>query len=143
MPTAAYNKFQPFVAAVHNGKHNLATDQLRLALVNSPAPSAANAILTDLTQVAYTNLQGGVTSLNVPTTSSTQTGGTYKLVLGDVTLVAAGGAIGPFRYVAIYNFTAANKDLIGYFDYGSPQTINDAESFVVDLDQANGFYTAT
>lgn len=134
------------MAAVYNGIHNLASNQLRLALTNS-APSAASGLLSSITQISYANLSGGATSLNITTTSSTQTGGTYKLVLQDVTLLASGGSIGPFRYVDVYNLTAnlasAAEDLIGYFDYGSSQTIGDGESFVVDLDQVGGFITAT
>lgn len=135
---ASYNKFQPFVAAVHNGTHNLGSDQLRVFLTNT-APSAANGVLADITEIAYTNLS----SRNITTTSSSQTGGTYRLILADLTLTASGGSVGPFRYVGILNDTAANDDLIGWYDYGSSVTLNDGESFDVDFDGVNGLFSAT
>lgn len=139
---ATFNKVNDFVQnAVHN--MDLESDQIVIALSNT-APSAeatnpatdGNGVLANVTEVAYTNLS----SRNVTTTSSTQTGGTYKLVLADATLTSSGGATGPFRYVYIYNDTAAAPadPLIGYYDYGSSLTLNDGDSLTVDFSAANG-----
>lgn len=139
---ATFNKVNDFVQnAVHN--MDLESDQIVIALSNT-APSAeasnpatdGNGVLANVTEVAYTNLS----SRNVTTTSSTQTGGTYKLVLADITLTSSGGSTGPFRYVYIYNDTAASPadPLIGYYDYGSSLTLNDGDSLTVDFSAANG-----
>jgi len=69
----------------------------------------------------------------VTITSSAQSGGTYKLIGSDVVTTAAGGSIGPFRYIVLYNDTAASDDLIGYWDYGSAITLADTEAFTLDL----------
>lgn len=130
---AAYNKFQPFVEAVAEKKHNLGSDQLKVALTNS-APAAANAVLTDITEITYTNLS----SRNITTSSSAQTSGTYKLVLTDLVLTASGGTVGPFRYCVIYNDTATNDDLLCYFDYASSITLQDGETLTIDFDGTNG-----
>jgi len=134
---ATYTKFQPFIEAVMEKKHNLGSDTLKVALTNT-APSAANAILTDITEISYTNCSARA----ITTSSSAQTSGTYKLVLTDLVLTASGGTVGPFRYVVVYNDTATNDDLIGYYDYGSSITLNDGETFTIDFDGTNGLFTA-
>lgn len=138
MPISSFNKFQPFVEAVAEKVHNLGSDQLTLALT-SVAPSAANAVLADLTQIAYTNLS----SRNITTTSSTQTAGVYKLVLADLVLTAAGGSVASFRYVVVYNSTAAAGNLIGYYDYGAALVLADGDTLTVDFDATNGVLQLT
>ena len=93
---ATFVKFQPFVEAVAEKKHNLGSDQLKVALTNS-APSAANSVLADITEITYTYLS----TRNITTSTSAQTTGTYKLVLTDLTLISTGGDTGPFRYAVI------------------------------------------
>jgi hypothetical protein len=99
------------------------------------APVAANTVLANLTQISYTNCS----TRNITTTSSAQTSGTYKLVLQDLTLTASGGSVGPFRYVVIYNDTAAADELIAFYDYGSEITLASGETFTIDFDGTNGF----
>lgn len=131
---SALNKFYPFVEALAEKVHNLQADQLKIALTNT-APVLSNAVLTDITEISYTNCS----SRNITTSSSTQALGLYKLVLADITLTASGGSVGPFRYVVIYNDSAGSKNLIGFYDYGSSITLNTGENLVVDFDGTNGF----
>ena len=133
---AVFNKFNSFVEAVAEGTHNLGSNQLTLALSNV-APTASNSVLADITQITYTNLS----TRNLTTTSSSQTGGLYKLVVADTTLTSTGGPTGPFRYVVVYNSTAAGGPLMGWFDYGSSITLLAGESLTVDFDQTNGLLT--
>jgi hypothetical protein len=139
---ATFNKVNDFVAnAVHN--MDLESDQIVVALSNTapgsetPNPTTdGNGVLANVTEIAYTNLS----SRNVTTTSSTQTGGTYKLVLADITLTSTGGSTGPFRYVYLFNDTVTSPadPLIGFYDYGSSLTLNDGDSLTVDFSAANG-----
>lgn len=133
---ASFNKFNAFVADVANKIHNLGSDTLKVMLTNT-LPVATNAVLTDLTEISAGNgyTAGGTAST---LTSSTQTAGLYKLILQAVTYTASGGSIGPFRYLAVYNSTAAGKNLIGWWDYGSAVTLNATDTFTWTPDASNG-----
>lgn len=131
---AAFNKFNTFAKACAEKVHNLASDQLVIALcATANAPVATNSQLSNLTQISYTNLS----TRNITTTSSSQSSGTYKLVLTDLVLTAS-GTVAAFQYVVIYNDTATNDELIGWFDYGSALTLLNGETFTIDFDGTNG-----
>jgi hypothetical protein len=123
---STYNKFNSFVEAVCEKVHNLGSDSLKIALTNV-APVAGNTKLSDLTEISYTNLS----SRGLTTSSSSQTGGTYTLVLSDLVLTASGGPVGPFRYIAIYNDTATNDEVICWTDYGTAITLADGENITI------------
>lgn len=126
---ATFNKVHSFVAALANGVHDLSSDQLKVALcAAADAPVASDEELADLTEISYTNLS----SRDVTTVSSTQTSGTYSLVLTDLILTAS-GAVSTFRYVVLYNDTATNDEIIGWYDYGSDVTLANGETFTVDF----------
>jgi hypothetical protein len=138
---AAFNKFNSFVEALAEKVHNLGSDTLKVMLTNT-APVATNTIKADLTEIAAGNgyTAGGNTA---SVTSSTQTGGLYRLVLGDPATWTAsgGGSIGPFQYAVLFNDSATNDELIGWWDYGSAVTLADGESFAVDFDPTTGVLT--
>jgi hypothetical protein len=133
---AIFTKFDSFTEALAEKIHNLGADQIKVALSNV-APVAGNSVLADITEIVYTFCS----SRNITTTSSTQTAGTYKLILADLVLTAAGGSVGPFRYIVIYNDTAAADQLIGWADYGSALTLLDTETLTLDFDAVNGLFT--
>ena len=133
---ATFTKINDFVEAVAEKKHNLGSDTLTVALSNTaPAsetnnPTAdGNGVLANVTQIAYTNCSSRAITIS----SSSQTSGTYSLVLTDLVLTASGGSVGPFRYVYIYNDTATNDELIGLYDYGSSITLADGETLTLDF----------
>jgi hypothetical protein len=136
---ATFNKFNSFVEALAEKVHNLQTDTLKVVLSNT-APTAGNSVLADITQIAGGNgyTTGGAQATQA---SSAQTGGTYKLVLNDVTFMASGGSIATFRYVVLYNDTAPNDELIGWYDFGTAVNITNGNSFTVDFDATNGVLT--
>lgn len=148
---ATFNKVNAFVEDLAEKVHNLGSDTLKVALFASDPTASA----TTYTALAASNgeLGTGSGTTNGYTTggtaatisSSAQSSGTYKLVLADVTFTASGGDLGGtgdvFRYVVLYNDSAASKQVIGYYDYGSNLTIADGNSFTVDFDASNGVLT--
>lgn len=124
---ASFNKINSFVEAVAEKVHNLQSDTLKVALTNS-APVATNTVLANITEISYTNLSARALTVS----SSSQSSGTYALVLADLVLTAS-GAVGPFRYAVIYNDTATNDELIGWYDYGSSISLASGETFTLDF----------
>lgn len=143
---ATFNKINDFVENLAEKVHDLANDQLVVALSNTapgsevPIPTSdGNGVLVNVTEIAYTNLSG-TNPRNLTTSSSSVSSGTYTLVLADLTLTASGGSVGPFQYVYIYNDTPTSPadPLIGYYDYGSALTLADGESLTIDFSATNG-----
>jgi hypothetical protein len=135
---ATFNKVPAFVEALAEKVHNLGADVLKIMLTN--AVPGSYAVKADLTEISAGNgYTAGGTAATI--SSSSQTGGTYKLVLADVVFTASGGTIGPFRYAWLYNDTASNDELIGYWDYGSSITLQAGETFTVDCDPSAGVLT--
>lgn len=140
--SATFNKFRQFVEDVGKGVHNLATGALTIALcATASAPVNTNAVLADLTQIAYTNLSSRLCT----TTSYLQTAGVAKLLIVDKVLTASGGAVAAFQYVVLYNDTPTSPadPLIGWYDYGSALVLNDGETFTIDFDGSAGVLTIT
>jgi len=133
---ASFIKFQPFVENLAEKVFDLGADTLKVALTNAD-PTASVGTLASVTEISGTN---GYTTGGTQATisSSAQTSGTYKLVLADVTFTASGGSMGTFQYVVLYDDTATNNELIGYWDYGTTITITNGNSFLVDFDASNG-----
>ena len=131
---ATYTKFQSFVEALAEKSHNLGGDTLTVALTDTAPSASTDTVLADIVEATYTNLSARA----ITTSTSAQTAGTYKLVLTDLVLTAS-GAVGPFRYVVVYNDTATNDELIAYYDYGSSISLSSGETFTIDFDASNGF----
>lgn len=135
---ATYTKVAGAIDFLLEGS-NAGTDQWAVALSNSvPAGTTFTSGTTDLaTGNGYT--AGGN---NCTTTSSSESAGTYKLILGNpATWTASGAGIGPFRYAILVNKTINLN--VGYWDYGSSITLSGAngDTFAVTLDGTNGVFT--
>lgn len=139
---AAYNKFHQFVEDLAKKVHNLSADTLKVYLTNATPSASADAVKADLAEISTGNGYTGPITLTI--TSCEQTAGTLKLILADPSLItAAGGSIGPFRYVVLYNDTPTSPadPLIAWWDYGSSLTLTDTQTFQIDFSAANGVLT--
>lgn len=128
---AVFNKFNQFVEDLGLGVHNLETGAIKVYLSNTTPDAAAHAVKADLAEI--TNQNGYTAPLDVSATWS-ESSGTGSLVGTDVTVTAT-GAVGPFRYVVLYNDTPASPadPLIGWYDYGSSIQLANGETFTVDF----------
>ena len=135
-----FTKIYKFVLNLWNKVFNLSSDQLMIALTNTlPVASTANQYSDITSPLATTNLSGG-TPFNLTTTSYTQLSGTASLILADLVLTAT-GVVGPFRYMVLYDNAATNKELIGFYDYGTSVTLGNTDTFTLDFDNVNGVLT--
>jgi len=123
-------KVNSFAEALAEKVHNLGADTLKFAFTNAP-PNLAHTQFSDLTEIPAGNgyTAGGVV---VAVSSSAQMAGVYTLALDAATVSASGGAIGPFQYIWLYNDSAANKEIIGYLDYGIAYTLPDGQNFTIN-----------
>lgn len=133
---ASFNKFNQFTVDLTAGKHDFSSAVYKVLFTNT-APVATNQVKADLTEIAAGNgyVAGG------PTTTITRSNasGVETILASNITINAT-GAIGPFRYVAIYNDTQASpaKPLVGWADYGSAVTMANGDTFQLQFDQVNG-----
>ena len=142
---ASFTKVNDFVVNLANAM-DMNADTFKVALSNTDPTSGTsvvtdgNGVLANCTEISYTNLSAR-TLQNV---TSTQTGGTYKLSADDLVLTASGSSVAPFRYVVIYNDTPTSPadPIVGYYDYGSSLTLNDGDTFTIDIG-TNGILTLT
>lgn len=134
---ASFNKFNLFVDWLSKGNLNLSSDALKVMFTNT-VPVATNSIYSDISGNELANGNGYTTGGLASTPTLTNASGTEKLVGTNVVLTAS-GAVGPFRYVVIYDSTpASNKTLMGWWDYGSSVTMASGDTFTVSFDGTNG-----
>jgi hypothetical protein len=133
---AAFNKFNQFVQDLAEKVHNLSTDTLNVYLTNN-APDALNDLIkTDLAELATGN---GYTGPIDTQNTGAESGGTYTLT-GTKCVVTASGAVGPFRYVVLYNDTPTSPvdPLICWWDYGAGGlSLNAGETFSVKFNNSD------
>jgi galactitol-specific phosphotransferase system IIC component len=131
---ATYNKFQPAIENLFESI-NSGSDSWVIKLATAVNQSAGT-----ITEVANGN--GYTTGGNAAaTTSASQTGGTFKLVLVSPAVWTASGAGFSFQYAVLTDSTTNTN--VGYWDYGSSQAVAAGETVTVTLDAANGVFQAT
>ena len=126
-----FNKINTFVADLANGSHNLATNQLAVALTDTAPTSASTSFAGE---IAYTNFVGTHPNY-ITTTSSTQTAGLYKLLVGVIVMTAS-GTVPQFRYIGIKNVTTSK--VIGWFDAGVEINLTVGQQLDLNFDLTNG-----
>lgn len=141
---ATYVKFEHTVEFMCDGAYDFGADTFKVQLIPTTEPdAAADTIESELPADLGTNFgytQDGNSAGTA--TTSTQTGGTYTFDLADTVFTAAGGTIGPFQYIVLFDDTPSSPvdPLVCYFDYGSVLSLLDTETLTVNWD-ASGVFT--
>ncbi len=127
---AAYNKFESFVLELGQGTHQLhaAGHTFNVYLTNNVPSASADNVKADLAGITE---QNGYAPADIQN-GYTESGGTGTMTAVDV-VITASGAVGPFRYVVVYNDTAASDELQAWWDYGSSISLANGETFTVDF----------
>jgi len=135
---ATYNKHNNWVEDMQESVNTGSDSFVVSLLTNANAPTAANATLSALTPISYTNLSSRV----LTTSTSGQTAGTFTLLFADLVLTAS-GAVATFRWVDIYDDTPTSPadPLVCYYDYGADVTLASGETFTLDFTTST--YTVT
>ena len=136
MATSAWNKFNDFSEQLVRGVHDFDANTFKVVLTNS-APTAANTILTDITQIA--NGGGYTTGGETTTITISETSGTTTVSGTEIVWTGSGAGFGPFRYAVLYNDSSTSPldALIAWFDYGSSISVGAGETFTLKFNNAS------
>jgi hypothetical protein len=126
--------FNDYAEQQQRGVHQFGVHTFKLAMTNTP-PLATHAVKTDLPEIAAGNgyVAGGYTL----TLTVSETAGVSDVMVTQVTVQASGGPIAGFRYYYVYNDTAASKNLVCAYDYGSTVNLGAGESIVIRFNNAS------
>jgi hypothetical protein len=142
---ASFNKFNCFVGDVAHALHDMKTGtaQAYKVYLTNTAPVATNTVYNTPADLSTANgyTAGGV---SIGAVTGAQSSGVFKFTAGtQPSWTAAGGSIGPFQYALLYNSTSGTQPLIGWWDYGTPITLTNGNTFTVATDLTNGILTIT
>jgi hypothetical protein len=130
--TVYYN----FVTVMASGALNWTSDTLKCALLNSGyVPNSDHTYWSNVSgyQLSAGNgyTSGGATVTGTVSSNTSLNKSIFDI--SDPTWTASGGAIGPFRYGALYDDTSATKPLIYLFDFSTDQTANNGADITIQV----------
>jgi hypothetical protein len=124
-------EIQDFREQLAKGVHVFGTHTFKLAFSNT-AITTGMAALSEITAISLTNTTAGANP--TVTITAAESAGTMTIG-GDAVTLTATGAVGPFRYYALYNDTATSPAdaLVLAWDHGSEITLASTETFKVSF----------
>lgn len=147
---ATTTKIRDFVAACAAPILALDGHSIRIALSNT-APSAEasnpllanNGLLANVTQIPYANYSDDMaTDRQLEGVTDSEVAGVFAIDANDLTITAVGGDLAAWRYVYIYDDTAAGDPLIAVIDNGEVVSLKAGDSHILRFDAA-GIVTLT
>jgi hypothetical protein len=129
---ATFNKFEVFTEHLAEKVHNLDADTLSVYLSNAAPSASGDSFKADLAEISTGN---GYTGPQDTQNATSRSGGVTSVTGVDV-VITASGAVGPFQYVELMNDTVTSPSadaLIGWWDYGSPISLANGETFTINF----------
>lgn len=125
-------------------RDDLSADTFKAVLSDVAPTKAGSQVLADITQIANGNgyVTDGVTLTGVTWAETGAGTGIWQFSSSAFSWTASGGSIAQFRYVAVYDSTSTNKDLVAFFDFGAEVNLTTGNSFTL-TPGANGIFRAT
>ena len=128
---AALTFCDSFVIDLEDAVHDLNADTLRYTATNTTPNVATMGQLSDLTVIDVNTFSSETWPYDAGN-ASTSTGGVTTVTGLDATITAT-GTVPEFRYIWLYNDTATNDELIGYWDNGSAVNLASGQVFTLNL----------
>ena len=126
---ASFRLFDCLVQHLAEGRHDFRAHKCQVSLTADEPQAAIDQLLEHLT---------GVVGQRPVEVSGSRIGNQYRLAGRDFVIEPAGAPLGPFRYVVLFNQSAAGAPLIGYWDYGSTITLAEGETLPVLFGESEG-----
>jgi hypothetical protein len=129
---ATFVEVDKFSEDLSNGVHDLhgGTHTFKWMLTNSAPTASGTSVKADVTEITAAN---GYTAGGHSTTLSVGRSGQTTTVSGTQVVITATGAVGPFRYLVLYNDTPTSPadPVIGFLDHGSAVTMANTDTYTI------------
>lgn len=101
-----------------NKVFNFSSDTFKLAFTNTSPTTLTHYYSDIVSPLALTNLVG-TNPVTLTSVSWTQNLGTSTFTAANLTITSQLGNFGAFRYIIIYDDSATNKNIVGWYDCNS------------------------
>jgi len=128
---ATFQVVDEFANFVGKKRDDLSADTFKAVLTNTAPTKAGTQVLADITQIAATGGYAAVTLSGVTWTETGAGTGIWAFTSSAFSWTASGADFATARYVAIYDDTSTNDDVVGYVDYGTTFVVTNGSSFTV------------
>lgn len=128
---ATFQLVDEFVNFIGKKRDDLSADTFKAVLTNTAPTKAGTQILTDITQIAATGGYAAVTLAGVTWAETGAGTGIWQFTSSAFAWTASGADFATARYIAIYDDTSTNDDVVGFVDYGTTFVVTNGNSLTV------------
>lgn len=127
---ANFTEVDVFSEDMANKIHDLNTDAFKWLFTNTAPTVGGTFLKSNVTEITGGT---GYTTGGMTTTLSFSRTGQTTTVSGTSVVVTATGAVGPFRYLVLFNDTPASPldPVVGYLDHGSAVTMAITDTYTI------------